>query len=478
MKFLIGLLFSSCLFIFGQSTTVTYGDLGTFSDEYPWGGTNERPSHILPSTPESVNTRFYLDTRRRKGVEIYNTDMSNLKKTTFDKNKMTRIIIHGYTNNGDTAWLNEMSDAHLGQEDINSIRVGWVGGSLQLNYFQSATDTQIVGAETGLLIKNIIDSLGGDPKKFHCVGHSLGAHSCSYAGTYLQNRGYKSIARITGLDPAGPYFQSTPNEVRLEKSDADYVDAMHTDAEKLINLGYGINQQSGHIDFWPNDGVEQPGCDQNVLSTIWDPDGIVEGATNFVACNHMRSVAFYIESVSSSCPFYGYPCGSYSDYLSGQCTSCDRKGCVSMGYRADDGSNVHAWTSDFYLSTNWEDPYCEYMADVEVHTTSSSDDVEGRLFITLYGSNGNTEQVQLSDEDVSLHLLATRTYSYLAHFLTFPDNVSSIKLLWHQDEWTATSRHINVDTVTVHVGHLQQTLKFCGTSENMVEERRYEFDLC
>ena len=67
---------------------------------------------------------------------------------------------------------------------------------------------------------------------------------------------------ISGLDPAGPYYENTPLEVRLDSTDAQFVDVIHTDAEKLVNMGMGINQVSGHVDFWPNDGIAQPGCDQ------------------------------------------------------------------------------------------------------------------------------------------------------------------------------------------------------------------------
>lgn len=41
-----------------------------------------------------------------------------------------------------------------------------------------------------------------DPKNVHIIGHSLGAHTAGYAGTLVPGLG-----RITGLDPAEPYFQ-------------------------------------------------------------------------------------------------------------------------------------------------------------------------------------------------------------------------------------------------------------------------------
>lgn len=64
------------------------------------------------------------------------------------------------------------------------------------------------------------------------------------------------------MDPAGPYFEGADAVVRLDETDAQFVDAIHTDADKLSNLGFGTAQPSGDVDFWPNNGVQQPGCDQ------------------------------------------------------------------------------------------------------------------------------------------------------------------------------------------------------------------------
>ena len=58
-----------------------------------------------------------------------------------------------------------------------------------------------------------------------------------------------------GLDPAGPYFSYTDPEVRLDPSDARFVDVIHTDAGLL-----GTSQNVGDVDFYPNGGSRQPGC--------------------------------------------------------------------------------------------------------------------------------------------------------------------------------------------------------------------------
>ena len=64
----------------------------------------------------------------------------------------------------------------------------------------------------------------------------------------------------TGLDPAGPSFDGTEASVRLDETDAVYVDAIHTNGDPLLSFGFGSLEQAGHADFYPNAGNNQPGC--------------------------------------------------------------------------------------------------------------------------------------------------------------------------------------------------------------------------
>ena len=60
---------------------------------------------------------------------------------------------------------------------------------------------------------------------------------------------------LSGLDPASLYFITDQTSFRLDESDAQYVDVIHTDAGV-----FGNSLASGHTDFWPNGGGSQPGC--------------------------------------------------------------------------------------------------------------------------------------------------------------------------------------------------------------------------
>jgi len=67
----------------------------------------------------------------------------------------------------------------------------------------------------------------------HLIGHSLGAHTAGYAGEKLGG----NIGRITGLDPAEPYFQGMSSHLRLDYTDARLVDVIHTDGKSIFFLG-------------------------------------------------------------------------------------------------------------------------------------------------------------------------------------------------------------------------------------------------
>ena len=74
---------------------------------------------------------------------------------------------------------------------------------------------------------------------------------------------------FSGLDPADPNFQHLPFVIRLDPADAQFVDVIHTDGRDFANtVGFGLAQQSGHIDFYVNGGENQKGCEDGIKGLI------------------------------------------------------------------------------------------------------------------------------------------------------------------------------------------------------------------
>lgn len=92
------------------------------------------------------------------------------------------------------------------------------------------------------------------------VGHSLGAHAAGIAG---KNVHCGKIPIIVGLDPAQPLFTKSNTDRRLDSTDADYVQVIHTTGGTI-----SISYPCGHADFYPNSGTDQPGCDDKILGFV------------------------------------------------------------------------------------------------------------------------------------------------------------------------------------------------------------------
>lgn len=72
------------------------------------------------------------------------------------------------------------------------------------------------------------------------------------------------------MDPAGPLFESQDTRARLDQTDADFVDVIHSNGENLILGGLGSSQPMGHVDFYPNGGRMQKGCSHLFVGAVSD----------------------------------------------------------------------------------------------------------------------------------------------------------------------------------------------------------------
>ncbi|XP_021255822.1 pancreatic triacylglycerol lipase-like isoform X2 [Numida meleagris] len=447
-------IFALFLLCTARGAEVCYDRLGCFTDDRPWSGTAERPIYKLPWSSEKIGVQFLLYTRENSNnyQEISAVNSATIGSSNFRTSRKTRFIVHGYIDHGEETWLSDMCKRMLTVEDVNCICVSWKKGA-RCQYSQASNNVRVVGAEIAYFVNVLSDQYSYSPANVHIIGHSLGAHVAGEAG-----RRRPGIGRITGLDPAQPYFQDTPIEVRLDKSDAEFVDVIHTDiAPTIPNLGFGMAPAIGHLDFYPNGGVEMPGCDKNPLSQIVDLDGIWEGTRDFVACNHLRSYKYYSDSIIYPDGFLGYACASYDAFKDG-CFPCPSGGCPNMGHYADKfkGKTTGSFVK-LYLNTAETKDFPRWRYKISVKLAGSSK-VTGYVNIALYGSDGNTRQHQI----VEGSLQPDNTYTAFVDAEHKVGRVTKVKFLWNNSRINPTLPKLGAATVTVQSGETGEVFTFCG----------------
>ena len=349
-----------------------YRNLGCFSNSYPFNFTG----NYLPLHPDELKTEFLLFTRQNRDQEqLLSYKNLDLISTNFNRLLPLKIIIHGFSNDRSTSWLHRMKNEILNQESANIIIVGWGNGSTFPLYNNASTNIRLVGKQTGILINEIRKTMfSSNPRSLnvHCIGHSLGAHACGYASNAASIR----FNRISGLDTAGPFFEETDPAVRLDPTDADFVDSIHTNAGTLLSFSFGIIMPVGHVDFYVNGGEFQPGC-PGLSSIIGELLGGSADPTQKVGCSHNKVLEYFIESIRSPCTFIGFSCDSKDSFENGQCFSCSNDKCSAMGYYT---YNFRGRGS-MYLKTTVDAPFCGYHHKFELQVSSSSQKTAGEILI-------------------------------------------------------------------------------------------------
>ncbi|XP_071536121.1 pancreatic triacylglycerol lipase-like isoform X4 [Panulirus ornatus] len=291
----------------------------------------------------SVVNHFYLWTRKNARDKSYEkldpTKPNTVINSSFHQDQ-TYIIIHGFLGWGDEPWILQLKDKLLKSSDCNVISVDWPAGSewFLLSYYKAVDNVPYVGQDTTLLLKSLVTLKALNLKKVHMIGHSLGAHVAGIASKPLRGE----VGHITGLDPAGLTFHKVPSNQRIDSSDAEYVDIMHTNGCYTFwdpwGDCFGINENLGDSDFWPNGGKHQPAC---------------LGDNGDIGCNHEMAYKYYTESIDYSIDntlFLARNCSSWDVYKIGNCSCGDEA--QYMGYFVN--TRVYGV---FYLFTNTTAPY-------------------------------------------------------------------------------------------------------------------------
>ncbi|XP_050350365.1 pancreatic lipase-related protein 2-like [Nymphalis io] len=237
----------------------------------------------------------------------------------FDARKPTIVIVHGWLSDRNTNVNKALTDAFLRKSNVNVIVMEWKRLALS-NYVTAAAGVPAVGRRLGQFLKFLHSVTRAPLETMHIIGYSLGAHLAGNAGRELGGR----VARVTGLDPAGPLWNLNPD--RLRSSDGVYVEAIHTDGGVL---GQGIGSAVADADFFPNGGISQPGC-----------------LTSF--CHHQRAWELFASSVT------------YDHFLGRQCSNklqVSLNSCRGKYFKMGNGDLRKRGSGLYRLNTGRRYPY-------------------------------------------------------------------------------------------------------------------------
>merc|ERR1712130_1014546 len=209
------------------------------------------------------------------------------------------ILIHGFYSRP-SVWADGLAQLILAKDNtkkqLGVLVIDWEESSRWKNVFEPWSDYSKAVKNTRCLAEiaaDLLEHLSSRPS-LHCIGHSLGAHVCGFMSNKLLEKGGKRMERITGLDPAGidwttrlvgvmkvePMAVLPHVDKRLDASDADFVDVIHTDANFA-----GMMEPSGDVDFYIGRTEEKLGSSQKDC-------GCKDN------CDHARSFKLFTESVS------------------------------------------------------------------------------------------------------------------------------------------------------------------------------------
>ncbi|KAL0277659.1 UNVERIFIED_CONTAM: hypothetical protein PYX00_004877 [Menopon gallinae] len=475
----------------GGSILKCYGIYGCFPIDYPWVSAR-RPVSWFPEPPEKVNPKYCLYTRRNIDTcDPLNVEHPELFTSFYVPNARVYFIAHGFVDTGERPWIKKMTKELLERSDANVIVVDWSGGS-DPPYTQAVANIRLVGAMTAHLIKGILNQdVGLQTERIHFIGHSLGAHLAAYVGSTLKESGL-TLGRITGLDPAEPHFSKTDVRVRLDPSDAIFVDNIHTDANPFMTGGLGMFDPAGHVDFYPNGGRDQPGCNEAFMKYVNFEDGsFFKGMQKKIGCNHVRSYQYFTETINSPDKFLAVECPSWEEYLEGSCFHCnystiDKNGtqCARLGFHSvlafSNRFHLNKYkksAADFfltespqrrfvkmYLITGSSQPFYRSQYKVIWKISNSSNEI-GKFRVQILGSEGETDYMDLGEstkyfDPNSEHKIVVAGKSVGSMKYAMLEWVYQTNLL-NPFTWRVTKPPISVRFVDVESLETGERLKLC-----------------
>lgn len=465
---------------------VCYGIFDCFPITPPWTSVR-RPIALYPEEPSKIDVRFAVfNGANRLYPKFLNIDDPDSAHTAgINPDGTIYFITHGFLESGKTKWIQRMLNLLLDKDPGSTVIViDWGKGS-NPPYNQACANIRLVGAIAAHMIHMIHEELRlKDLDRVHMIGHSLGSHLSGYTGYTLRVNFGLHLGRITGLDPAELAFTETDELVRLDPSDAQFVDVIHSDATPFVpKIGLGLYEPIGHLDFYPNGGFNQPGCRRD----FWkQPNSrFVSDMFQFFSCSHSRAYTYFIESINN--PATAVRCGSYEKYSAGECFDCAADGasaCMDFGLHslASYRQLVARGRIDplryapiqLFFKTGPSDPFVTTNLKLTVRISSTPESVAhgpeiGKVFLHLHGPGGTkSEKIFFNEKS----MLFEPGHNYSAVIAGYSSGrPKSMTVGWEYDTnllnpltWRILSaprifiEHVKVQSLTQHV-----KVKLCTT---------------
>ncbi|KAK9892107.1 hypothetical protein WA026_018310 [Henosepilachna vigintioctopunctata] len=292
---------------------------------------------VAELTGQPVNrsdVTFYLKTSKDDNSTNHFIDPENPTQMALAKGKIY-FFIHGWTQSREsTPWYSPLTETLLKRySDAFIVQVDWSRPAGE-NYPFASFTTERIGIIIGDFIFKVVKDYRIPFTNVIIIGHSLGAHVSSWTCKRFYELSGLKLPRLIALDPAGPLFLTRPKDRRLNANDAQYVTVVHTD----ITI-FGYPTDIGTLDFYPNSGMNQPGCKLDWTNST--------SLTKDLFCSHTRAFEFFLHAVRNPQFFMAKRCPSYEDFKNEKCDNIE----VSLG------DLETTQRGDFFLDTDAQPPY-------------------------------------------------------------------------------------------------------------------------
>lgn len=424
-----------------DSDEICFGEIGCFKKRlYVQEDTIPSSGFFTPSNPDDLDiSLIYFNDLDDKG-DTYRYNSTKIKD--FKIGLKTFILIHGWQSGFEyESWIDDLKDTVLSiskNKKANVFVVDWSKEASSIVYPKSAADTLSVGASIGyFIIKTLIKNYQLNPKDVHIIGHSLGGQTSGFVGQYTKKHNY-TIGRITALDAAGPFFRDTNDTERVDETDADFVEALHTNAAGFILGGFGTLLKSGTVDYWPNGGTTQTGCD--LRDSLGDvvKNGLLQ-AVNAPSCSHVRAPQIYSVNYDrdATCQLIAYQCKDYDSFLKGECADCgkDLSKCRFVGLSAKYDSSKAPIPKDrdmkFFMKTTEKAPFCQHTYQIKLTTSKKLDKTAtGSIYVNLIGHKRDAKDIKITSPISGF--AANTTYTVLVEKDLTLERIEKVQLYYYQ----------------------------------------------